>query len=321
MDRKLLFTLLAIVVLLLAACGGSKETPEPTEPVAVEEEAAADTAEEPAAEPTEVPAEEPSESTAPEAEPTDAPVEEAAAEVSGEPVEIPVITVGVNAEFEPFVFIDENGNLAGFDIDIMNALSAAANFEMAYATTPFEGIFDGLEKGDFDAAISAITITDARKEIVDFTDPYFESGNAPVSFYNPGQGIAIRTDNTTITGPESLTEGVRVGVKSGTTGAEFAANNTTAELVEFVESQPALDALAAGEVDAVIVDIPVIVGYIKSNPNAGLRVTGGPVTEEAYGIAVSKDKPEVLDMLNAALVKVRGSDQYATLFNTWFGTP
>lgn len=231
-----------------------------------------------------------------------------------------IVTVGIDPSFEPFVFV-KDGKLSGFDVDLLNAMAADGDFEVAYVVSEFDEIFEGLQSGKFDAAISAITITDARKEIVDFTEPYFESGNAPVSFYNPGQGIAIRTDNTTITGPDSLTEGVRVGVKSGTTGAEFATDNTTAELVEFVESKPALDALAAGEVDAVIVDIPVIVGYIKSNPNAGLRVTGGPVTQEAYGIAVSKDKPEVLEMLNTALVKVRDGEQYATLFNTWFGTP
>lgn len=279
------YLILGVLLLAVAACGAPAATP---------------AAPEVAAEPT----------AAPEAEESPTPV---AAQTG-------IVTVGIDPSFEPFVFV-KDGKLSGFDVDLLNAMAADGDFEVAYVVSEFDEIFEGLQSGKYDAAISAITITDARKEIVDFTDPYFESGNAPVSFYNPGQGIAIRTDNTTITGPESLTEGVRVGVKSGTTGAEFAANNTTAELVEFVESQPALDALAAGEVDAVIVDIPVIVGYIKSNPNAGLRVTGGPVTEEAYGIAVSKDKPEVLDMLNAALVKVRGSDQYATLFNTWFGTP
>ena len=279
------YLILGVLLLAVAACGAPAATP---------------AAPEVAAEPT----------AAPEAEESPTPV---AAQTG-------IVTVGIDPSFEPFVFV-KDGKLSGFDVDLLNAMAADGDFEVAYVVSEFDEIFEGLQSGKYDAAISAITITDARREIVDFTEPYFESGNAPVSFYNPGQGIAIRTDNTTITGPESLTEGVRVGVKSGTTGAEFAANNTTAELVEFVESQPALDALAAGEVDAVIVDIPVIVGYIKSNPNAGLRVTGGPVTEEAYGIAVSKDKPEVLDMLNAALVKVRGSDQYATLFNTWFGTP
>lgn len=321
MDRKLLFTLLAIVVLLLAACGGSKETPEPTEPVAVEEEAAADTAEEPAAEPTEVPAEEPSESTAPEAEPTDAPVEEAAAEVSGEPVEIPVITVGVNAEFEPFVFIDENGNLAGFDIDIMNALSAAANFEMAYATTPFEGIFDGLEKGDFDAAISAITITDGRKERVDFTDPYFEPGMAPVSYFSSGQGIAVLTDNMTIMGAGDLTADVTVGVKKGTTGAEYVATQTEATAAPFDEAVPALQALVSTEVTAVVLDMPVIIDFIKANPGAAIKLVGGPLTDEQYGIAVSKDRPRVLEGLNLALEQIQESGVYDQIFQKWFGSP
>ncbi len=231
-----------------------------------------------------------------------------------------IVTVGIDPSFEPFVFI-KDGKLAGFDIDLLNAMAADGDFEVAYVVSSFDEIFEGLQNGKYDAAISAITITDGRKEIVDFSAPYFESGNAPVSFYNPGQGIAIRTENTAIIGPESLTTGMRVGVKSGTTGAAFAAENTGAELVEFGESKPALDALAAGEVDAVIVDIPVIVGYIKNNPSAGIRVTGGPVTEESYGIAVSKDKPEVLAMLNATLANVRGSDQYTKLFNTWFGTP
>ena len=279
------YLILGVLLLAVAACGAPAATP---------------AAPEVAAEPT----------AAPEAEESPTPA----------PAQTGIVTVGIEPSFEPFVFA-KDGKLSGFDVDLLNAMAADGDFEVAYVVSDFDEIFAGLQSGKYDAAISAITITDARKEIVDFTEPYFESGNAPVSFYNPGQGIAIRTDNTAITGPESLTEGVRVGVKSGTTGAEFAAENTTAELVEFVESKPALDALTAGEVDAVIVDIPVIVGYIKSNPNAGLRVTGGPVTEEAYGIAVSKDKPEVLAKLNEALARVRGSDQYATLFNTWFGTP
>lgn len=279
------YLFLGVLLLAVAACGAPAATP---------------AAPEVAAEPT----------AAPEAEESPTPA----------PAQTGIVTVGIDPSFEPFVFA-KDGKLSGFDVDLLNAMAADGDFEVAYVVSDFDEIFAGLQSGKYDAAISAITITDARKEIVDFTEPYFESGNAPVSFYNPGQGIAIRTDNTAITGPESLTEGVRVGVKSGTTGAEFAAENTTAELVEFVESKPALDALTAGEVDAVIVDIPVIVGYIKSNPNAGLRVTGGPVTEEAYGIAVSKDKPEVLAKLNEALARVRGSDQYATLFNTWFGTP
>ncbi len=285
--------LIVLVALTLTACG---QSPAPTAPPLP---------------PTPTPA--PIEPTAPPAEPATE-----SAPATAEPPA--VITVGIDPGFEPFVFIQED-RLAGFDVELLNAMAAEADFEVAYVVVPFDEILTGLQDGRFDAAISAITVTDERRAMVDFTAPYFESGKAPVSFYNPGQGIAIRTDNLTITGPESLVEGVRVGIKRGTTGAAFAAENTTAELVEFPESEPAIEALIAGELDAVIVDIPVIVGYIRSNPDAGIRITGGPVTEESYAIAVSKEKPEALSLLDAALAQVQANGAYDRIYNRWFGAP
>ena len=258
--------------------------------------------------------------------PTAAPTSEPTAIVATETLtavpapQIAVVTVGIDPSFEPFVFT-QDGKLAGLDVELLNAMAAEGDFEVAYVVSSFNEIFDGLQSGKYDAAISAITVTEDRKQLVDFTAPYFESGKAPVSFYNPGQGIAIRTDNTTITGPESLVAGVRVGVKKGTTGAAFAAEKTAAEIVEFADSPEAIAALVAGEVDAVIVDIPVIVDYIKRTPTAGIRITGGPVTEESYAIAVSKDKPAVLALFDAALVKVQESGAYDQIYNRWFGAP
>lgn len=283
--------LLALLLLGMAGCGQSTApTATPVPPIATPQPAA------PTTEPTEA-----------------APPPEVESVPS-------VITVGIDPAFEPFVFT-QDGRLAGFDVDLLNAMAAEADFEVAYVVSAFDEIFDGLQQGRYDAAISAITVTDARHALVDFTAPYFESGKAPVSFHNPGQGIAIRTDSMTITGPESLTAGVRVGVKRGTTGAAFAEENTDAEIVTFAESEPAIAALAAGELDAVIVDIPVIVGYIRNNPEAGIRITGGPVTEESYAIAVSKDKPAVLALLDAALVKVKENGAYDQIYNHWFGAP
>ena len=110
----------------------------------------------------------------------------------------------------------------------------------------------------FTIVVWGITFISIKVLLVDFTPPYFESGKAPVSFYNPGQGIAIRTDNTTITGVESLTEGVRLGVKTGTTGATFAAENTTAELVEFPASPAAIQALPPEGAQAAVTAIQTV---------------------------------------------------------------
>jgi ABC-type amino acid transport substrate-binding protein len=119
---------------------------------------------------------------------------------------------------------------------------------------------------------------------------------------------------------ESLVSGLRVGVQSGTTGFQFASTTLAAEVVPFAEPEPALNALA-GELDAVIVDIPVIISYIRTHPEAGLRITGGPVTDESYAIAVNQKKSDVLALLNRALSTVRENGTYDQSFNRWFGNP
>lgn len=299
---------LALVLLLLAACQSKTEPPaEPpaTEATAVPAEVAA---------PTQPPATEAPAAPAP----TEAPTEPTATPL---PPTLGVVMVGVNPAFEPFVFTDENGQLAGFDIDLLNAMAAASNFEVGFVTSTFNNLFDGLNSGAFDIAMGAITVTDERKQIVDFSDPYYVSGQSPVSYYDAGQGIAVRVDETGITGPESLTEGVRVGVKAGTTGERYVVDNTSATFVRYQEAPDALNALANGEVDAVVIDIPVITGFIQSNPNAGIKLTGGPITQEEYAIAMAKGKPDLLAGVNAALAKVREDGTYDRIFAKWFGTP
>jgi polar amino acid transport system substrate-binding protein len=309
--RTLLFTNwlrllapLALVLLLLTACQSQTE-----------QQAEQPATEQPAAETTAAPAEE--------AAPTQPPATETPAEPTPTPLPptLGVVMVGVNPAFEPFVFTDENGQLVGFDIDLLNAMAAANNFEVGFVTSTFNNLFDGLNSGAFDIAVGAITVTDERKNIVNFSDPYYVSGQSPVSYYDAGQGIAVQVDNETITGPDDLTEDVRVGVKAGTTGERYVVDNTSATFVRYQEAPDALNALANGEVDAVVVDIPVITGFIRNNPEAGIKLVGGPVTQEEYAIAVAKDNPDLLAGINAALAKVREDGTYDLIFAKWFGTP
>jgi ABC-type amino acid transport substrate-binding protein len=259
----------------------------------------------------------------PTAEPTIAPTL-AVITPAEEPMAAPAITalrIGVNAEFQPFVFLDEQGNLAGFDIELLNALSAAAGFEVSYTNAPFETLLAGVAAGEYDAVISAITVTEERQQQVSFTEPYFESGQALLSYWSAGQGIAVPLSNTTILGVENLGATVRVGVKSGTTGAEFVSSQTEAQSVPFAEASLALDALARGEVDAVVVDVAVIAEYIRAQPQAQLKLVGRPVTNELYAIAVNPARPEVLALLNETLAQLRQDGTYDALVNKWFSNP
>lgn len=299
-----LFAIAMIVLLLASACGGTAPTATPEPPAPEPATATPEAAAEPTAEPAEEAAADPAQETA---------TEPSASTTTG-------IMVAVNANFRPFLFKDESGNLAGFDIDLMNALSAAGDFEVGYQDRPFDGMLDALAAGEYDAAISAITITGERDEIVDFTDPYFQPGQAPVSFFSSGQGIGVRSDNADIMGKDDLTGGAIVGVKRGTTGDTFAGELESVTVVPFEESQQVLDALVDGAVDAAIVDIAVITDYIKQSQGA-VKLVGGPVTEEEYGIAVNEQRPDVLQMLNDALAQIRADGTYDQIFAKWFGSP
>ncbi|MEZ4673961.1 MAG: transporter substrate-binding domain-containing protein [Caldilineaceae bacterium] len=229
--------------------------------------------------------------------------------------------VGINAEFEPFVYKDEAGQAVGFDIDLITALSQAGNFEVTYLDMPFEQLLSKVETGELDAAISAITVTDERAEQVNFSDAYFQSGKAPVSYFNPGQGLAVRLDESTITGAGNLTSQVKVGVKADTTGAQYVATETDAEAVVYPEAADAFAALRNGDVDAVVIDIPVIVRYITNNTDTGVRITGGPLTDELYAIAVSPARDDLLERINGALAQIQRDGTYDQLFEKWFGSP
>ncbi|RME48883.1 MAG: hypothetical protein D6796_05685, partial [Caldilineae bacterium] len=218
-----------------------------------------------------------------------------------------VIKVGTNAEYPPFESVDESGNIIGFDIELMNAIAEAAGFEVEFVNTRWDGIFVALASGEFDAVISAATITEERKQTVDFSDPYF----------NAGQMIAVK-QGSDIQGPDDL-NGKRVGVQLGTTGDIWVSENTTAEVVRYDEITLAFQALAQGDVDAVVNDGPTSADIIRANPEMGVTLVGEPFTEELYGIAVRKDRPDILAAINEGLAAVKASGKYDEIYNKWFG--
>jgi peptide/nickel transport system substrate-binding protein len=237
------------------------------------------------------------------------PTEEAMAEEEA-PAEVGTIKVGINAEYPPFESVDDAGNIVGFDADLMNAIAEAAGFEFEFVNTRWDGIFVALASGEFDAVISAATITAERAETVDFSDPYF----------NAGQSITIRADTTDIMGPDDLA-GRKVGVQLGTTGDIWLTEETQAEVVRYDENTLAFQALAAGDVDAAVADSPTAAEIVRANPEMNLTVLPEAYTDELYGVAVRKERPEVLAAINEGLAAARASGKYDEIYNTWFGMP
>ncbi len=234
---------------------------------------------------------------------------------------IAALVVGVNAQLDPFETIDGSGNLVGFDIDLMNAIAQAASIEVSFVIMDFDKLLPAIVNGDIDVAISAITRTEEREEVVAFTESYFTSDQSPVSFFGGGQGLAVRTDTTDIQSVADLTADVTVGVKSGTTGDTFVVENTPAQIVRYDEAPDALAALANGDVAAVVTDISVIAEFVMDNPTLDVQLMGSPLTVEEYAIAVNKDRLDLLQLLNAALTKLRDDGSYDLIFEKWFKLP
>ncbi|GIV81351.1 MAG: hypothetical protein KatS3mg051_0705 [Anaerolineae bacterium] len=248
--------------------------------------------------------------------PTEEPVAEATpvAEEEATPVagqaDLGVVVIGTNAEYPPFEYVDEAGNIVGFDPDLVAEIAKRAGFEVKLVNTRWDGIFVALASGEFDMVASAATITDEREEIVDFSKPYFYAS----------QRIAVLESRASeIQGVEDLA-GLRVAVQAGTTGDIYASEEIPGvEVVRYDEITLAFQALASGDVDAVINDGPVSADIIEKNPELGAVLVGPPLSEEYYGIAVQPTKPELLDAVNKALAEIIADGTYEQLYLKWFG--
>lgn len=220
----------------------------------------------------------------------------------------PVLRIAVNPAFPPFEMKTSDGALSGFDIDLINAIGGTSGFLIDFDEMSFDDVIRSLYTGQADAAISAITINPDRLERVSFSRPYFKSG----------LGIAVAADNTDLTSLESL-QGKRIGVQQGTTGEAQALSIPDAKVRQVSAASDALQALANGQLDAVINDAPATDYAIRSRAITGIKQISGLLTEEFYGIATPKNSPN-LEQINAGLTTLLNNGTYAQIYRKWFET-
>lgn len=228
------------------------------------------------------------------------------------PAPAKVYVVGTDAAYAPFESQNEKGEIVGFDIDVVKAVAAKAGIDVKFVNTPWEGIFNTLIQGDRDLLVSAITITDERKQTMDFSAPYFDAK----------QLIAVN-DNSKIKTLSDLKK-LKVGVQTGTTGDEVVTKligKNSANIKRFESTPLALKELEAGGVDAVVADNGVVIHYVANNAGSKFRtVDDTSFTPEQYGIAVKKGNAELLDKINTALTAVKADGTYDKIYASYFGT-
>ncbi len=221
------------------------------------------------------------------------------------------IVIASDATFPPMEMVDENKNIVGLDVDLMNAAAKAGGFAVEFKNTAWEGIFAGLDNGKYDAVMSSVTITDDRKKTMDFSIPYF----------NAGQILVVKSD---VNGVEKLTDlkGKTVGAQIGTTGAfEIDKVKESSKITEktYDDIGLAFEDLVNGRLAGVVVDTPTAANYALQNPNykGKLKTVGAAFTTEYYGVAVKKGNTKVLDVINAGLKKILDAGDNKAIEEKW----
>lgn len=219
------------------------------------------------------------------------------------------LTVCSDTPYEPFEFEGDDGEQTGYDIELLRAIADDAGLDLEVADLPFDGILGSLAAGQCDVVASAVTITEERAQQVDFSDPYFDAD----------QSLLVRAEDEGTYATLADLAGQRIGVQSGTTGAEYAQANAPdgATIVDYEDSDGLFAALTSGEIAAVLQDFPV--NAYRATQDDRFAVTETFPTGEQYGFAIAKGNASILDFVNDGLARLHEDGRFDEIYDTYFG--
>ncbi len=221
-----------------------------------------------------------------------------------------VLKVGSDTTYPPFESVDEaSGEIIGFDVDVANAICEKINCTVEFNTTAWDGLFAALEAGEFDLAISGISITEERDQTFDFTDPYLIVQ----------QAIAVRTEDEALTLEDFQNNtDLKVGSQTGTTNADLAAELFGRERVNLYDTfNAAAQALVNGDVDGMIIDGTAADAFVQEYAGELVVNIVGLTTDDPLGF-MFREGDETVDAFNAGLTAIKDDGTLDELVTKWF---
>ncbi|OIK26651.1 basic amino acid ABC transporter substrate-binding protein [Streptomyces malaysiense] len=218
------------------------------------------------------------------------------------------LTTCTHLPYPPFQSVVD-GKVQGFDVSLIDLVAKDLGVKQQIVDTPFENFKTGafLNSGQCDLAAAGMTITPERAKNVDFSDPYFEATQAVL--VAKGSGI------------DSLAaaKGRKVGAQAQTTGEDFAKQKGL-DPVSFASSDAVLNGLRTGQVQAVVIDYPVVQGWLKDKATAArFKVVDNLKTGEQYGFTVKKGNKPLLKAIDKALEDAKADGTYKKIYEKWIG--
>ncbi|MFK4103050.1 transporter substrate-binding domain-containing protein [Streptomyces sp. NPDC019531] len=220
------------------------------------------------------------------------------------------LTTCTHLPYPPFQS-EIDGKVQGFDVSLVDLVAKDLGVKQEILDTPFENFKTGafLNSGACDLAAAGMTITEERKKNVDFSDPYFNATQALL--VAKGSGITSLAD--------AKAKKVKLGAQAQTTGEDYVKAQGF-DPVSFESSDAVLNGLRAGQVKAVVIDYPVVQGWLKTKANAdAFEIADNINTGEQYGFTVKKGNTKLLAAVNKALADAKSDGTYKKLYEKWIG--
>lgn len=222
------------------------------------------------------------------------------------------VTVGIKYDQPGLGLKNPDGTFSGFDVDVATYVAGQLGYkpeDIEFKEAPSGQRENLIQNGQVDYIVATYSITDARKEKVDFAGPYLITG----------QSLLVKADNTDITGPESLQNNKKLCSVSGSTPAQRIKDKYPGvQLQQYDTYSACVEALKTGAIDAVTTDEVILAGYAAQSPGT-FKIVGKPFSEERYGIGLKKGDTDLRTKINAAITKMESDGAWKTAFDKNLG--
>ncbi|MFG1172245.1 cystine ABC transporter substrate-binding protein [Erwiniaceae bacterium CAU 1747] len=221
-----------------------------------------------------------------------------------------VLLVGLEGTYPPFSFQDENGKLAGFEVDFANALAQHMGVKASLKPTKWDGMLASLDAKRIDVVINQVTISDERKKKYDFSTPYTISGI---------QALTMKAKADGITKPADLS-GKKVGVGLGTNYEQWLrANVKDVDIRTYDDDPTKYQDLRVGRIDAILVDRLAALDLVKKTGDT-MAAAGPAFSRQEAGVALRKGNEPLLQAIDQAIAGMQKDGTMAKISTKWFGT-
>lgn len=216
-----------------------------------------------------------------------------------------VLKIGTSPDYPPFESLDENNNVIGFDIDLMQEVAKELGVKLEIVQMGFDGLIAALQAKKFDIMAAGVSVTEERKQQVDFTTPYLVGSDA----------IVVHKDWTKPVKDLNDLKGHSIAVQIGTVQADAAHKVEGATVKEYNLFTEAATAVASKQADALYLHTVVGKAFVKANPNLKI-VAETPAKDTAF--ALRKDTPDLTQFVNEVLAKMQQDGRFDNLVQKWF---